>query len=187
MSSWRYFLNSHNPLAAVYTDILHLPCSKFTQKVVPSLLCTQAYNKVQYPPDPRYKANAFHTCSKCIYSLRTRASHATETRVTFLRTHLTHQANACIILCTLEKCVSPSSSHALFQEACTFVQNASSLWVGRHTLCSKIVQLCYSAFPHFSSNYAFISTHYASTWFRLNRFWWCPQLLHQRYFSTSGQ
>ena len=35
--SGRHFLNSCNALAAVYTYILHLCCSKFTQKVVPSL------------------------------------------------------------------------------------------------------------------------------------------------------
>ena len=32
-----HFPNSHNTLAAVYTDILSLCCSKFVQKVVPSL------------------------------------------------------------------------------------------------------------------------------------------------------
>ena len=44
-SQWKHFLNIHNALAAVYTDILHLCGSKFKQKGVPSKP-TQAYNKV---------------------------------------------------------------------------------------------------------------------------------------------
>ena len=39
----RHFLNSPNALAAVYTDILHLCCSKFTKG---GSKLTQAYNKV---------------------------------------------------------------------------------------------------------------------------------------------
>ena len=42
--SGRHFPNSRYALAAVYTDILPLCCSKFTQKVVPTL--TQANSKV---------------------------------------------------------------------------------------------------------------------------------------------
>ena len=36
-SKRKAFLNSPNAHAALYTDILHLSCSKYTQKVVPSL------------------------------------------------------------------------------------------------------------------------------------------------------
>ena len=50
----RHFPNSRNALAAVYTDILHLCCSKFTQKVVPSLhkpttryMCTLLWSHTQ--------------------------------------------------------------------------------------------------------------------------------------------
>ena len=50
----RHFLNSRNALAAVYTDILHLCCSKFTKKVVPILhkpttryVCTLLWSHTQ--------------------------------------------------------------------------------------------------------------------------------------------
>ena len=48
----RHFLNSRNALAAtcIYTDILHLCCSKFTQKLVPSL----------HKPTTRYMCTAVH-------------------------------------------------------------------------------------------------------------------------------
>ena len=43
IQSQSLFRNGRNALAVVYTDILHLCGSKFTQKVVQSI---QAYNKV---------------------------------------------------------------------------------------------------------------------------------------------
>ena len=54
IGSGRHFPNSRNALAAVYTDILHLGCSKFAQKVVPSLhkpttryMCTLLWSHIQ--------------------------------------------------------------------------------------------------------------------------------------------
>ena len=40
-------------------------------------------------------------------------------------------------------------------------QCVSSTWLGKCTLCSKIIQLCYPAILWFFSNYAPISTYYA--------------------------
>ena len=52
--------------------------------------------------------------------------------------------------------------NTLLQIKCAYLAAVCTCQLGRCTLCSKIVQLCYSAILQFSSNYALISTHYAS-------------------------